>query len=44
VASLAWPSGYQVFDIQTLPDTPQGRLPFAPDRPGEINNLLRYLG
>lgn len=43
-ASLTWPKGYQVFDIQILPDLPSVQLPFELSNQGEINGYLRYLG
>lgn len=44
IGSLTWEKGYQVFDIQILPGLAEVRLPFDPDRPSEVNALLRYLG
>lgn len=43
-ASLTWPEGYQVFDIQILPGLPSVQLPFELSSQGEINSYLRYLG
>ena len=42
--SLTWPAGYQVFDIQVLPGISKALFPFAPERRGEPNVLLRDLG
>ena len=44
VASLSWPNGYQIYDVQTLPDVKNPRLPLAPARTDGVNHLLRYLG
>jgi len=44
VASLSWPNGYQIYDVQILPNVKNPRLPLAPPRPDGINHLLRYLG
>jgi uncharacterized protein (TIGR03032 family) len=44
VGRLSWPEGYQVFDIQVLPEVPEARFPFDPEIRGEINAQLRYLG
>ena len=44
VASLSWPNGYQIYDVQTLPGVKNPRLPLAPPRPDGVNHLLRYLG
>jgi uncharacterized protein (TIGR03032 family) len=44
LASLSWPQGYQIYDIQVLAGVKRPRLPLE-SRPGDgINPLLRYLG
>jgi len=44
IGQLHWPNGYQIFDIQILPQTPEARLPFDAASSGEVNAALRYLG
>ena len=46
VASMIWPQGYQIYDVQVMPGV---RRPLLPAKPGggekePINTLLRYLG
>jgi hypothetical protein len=44
LASLSWPQGYQIYDIQVLAGVKRPRLPLE-SRPGDgINPLLRFLG
>lgn len=42
-AMLSWPAGYQIFDVQVLPNMKRTWLPM-PQAQGEQNDLLRYLG
>jgi uncharacterized protein (TIGR03032 family) len=44
MASLVWPTGYQIFDIQLLPGISSGCLPFDAESSGEVNSHLRFLG
>lgn len=44
VASLAWPNGYQIYDVQVLPGVKKPRLPLASRESDGINPLLRFLG
>lgn len=43
VGALSWPQGYQIYDIQVLPNFTQPTLPHAKQDDG-INHALRYLG
>jgi uncharacterized protein (TIGR03032 family) len=44
LASLSWPAGYQIYDVQILHGVKRPRLPLD-SRPGDgINPLLRFLG
>jgi len=44
VASLVWPAGYQIYDVQLLPGVTRPLLPAKPGQPDNINVYLRYLG
>jgi uncharacterized protein (TIGR03032 family) len=44
VASLVWPEGYQIYDVQVLPGIRRPLLPAKPQGSGDINPYLRYLG
>lgn len=45
VASLVWPEGYQIYDVQVLPGVRRPLLPARPSGgPDDINTYLRYLG
>jgi len=44
VGRLIWPHGYQIFDVQIIPDIRGARLPFNPDNVEQPNLLLRHLG
>lgn len=43
VASLSWPEGYQIYDLQLLPGVKRPRLPLAARPSDGINPLLRFL-
>ena len=43
VASLNWPTGYQLYDVQCLPGIKGPRLPLARRASDGINPILRYL-
>ena len=44
VASLFWPEGYQIYDVQVMPRVQRPLLPSKPRADEEINAYLRYLG
>lgn len=44
VASLVWPEGYQIYDVQVMPGVSRPLLPAKPGEPDDINPYLRYLG
>lgn len=44
LASLSWPQGYQIYDIQTLTGIKKPRLPLARRDSDGINPILRFLG
>ncbi|WP_137045777.1 DUF4915 domain-containing protein [Pseudolabrys sp. FHR47] len=44
VATLEWPPGYQIYDVQTMPHVAKPILPRKPSNDDGINRLLRYLG
>jgi uncharacterized protein (TIGR03032 family) len=44
VASLVWPEGYQIYDVQVMPGVQRPLLPSKPRTDDEINMYLRYLG
>ncbi len=44
VASLFWPEGYQIYDVQVMPRVQRPLLPSKPGADEEINTYLRYLG
>lgn len=45
LASLVWPDGYQIYDVQILPGIRRPLLPAKPAaEPDAINSYLRYLG
>lgn len=44
VASLIWPNGYQIYDVQILPGVKRPRLPLASREADGINPFLRFLG
>jgi uncharacterized protein (TIGR03032 family) len=44
VASLVWPAGYQIYDVQVMPRVQRPLLPSKPGADEEINAYLRYLG
>jgi len=43
-ASLTWPAGQQIYDIQVMPRVRRALLPRKPAHEQGINALLRYLG
>ncbi len=43
VGALTWPQGYQIYDIQVLPDLIRPMLPHGKENDG-VNHALRYLG
>lgn len=43
VASLSWPEGYQIYDVQILPGVKNPRLPLAGRTSDGINPYLRFL-
>lgn len=43
VATLKWPGGYQIYDVQVMPDVKRAILP-GKQSEEEFNKLLRYLG
>ena len=44
VASLVWPEGYQIYDVQVMPGVARPLLPAQPTANEGINTYLRYLG
>lgn len=44
LASLEWPTGYQLYDVQVLPGVKNPRLPLASRESDGINPILRFLG
>jgi uncharacterized protein (TIGR03032 family) len=44
VASLVWPEGYQIYDVQAMPGVRRPLLPSKPAGETGINVWLRYLG
>lgn len=44
VARLDWPRGYQIYDVQVMPNVSKPVLPRKPSKNDDINGLLRYLG
>lgn len=44
VASLVWPEGYQIYDVQPMPGVTRPLLPAKPGGADDINVYLRYLG
>ena len=44
VASLVWPEGYQIYDVQVMPGVVRPLLPAKPTANEGINTYLRYLG
>jgi uncharacterized protein (TIGR03032 family) len=43
VASLRWPEGYQIYDLQLLPGVKRPRFPLAARPSDGVNALLRFL-
>jgi uncharacterized protein (TIGR03032 family) len=43
VATLSWPEGYQIYDVQVLPGVKNPRLPLASRASDGINPYLRFL-
>jgi len=44
VASLVWPAGYQIYDVQVMDRVRRPMLPTKPTDAAGINTYLRYLG
>jgi len=44
VASIVWPAGYQIYDVQIMPGVRRPMLPSKPANEAGINVFLRYLG
>ena len=44
LASLVWPEGYQIYDVQVMPGVARPLLPAQPTANEGINTYLRYLG
>lgn len=44
LASLSWPKGYQLYDVQILPGIKNPSMPLAKREPDGINPMLRFLG
>lgn len=44
LASLSWPAGYQLYDVQVMSGVKNPRLPLASREADGINPLLRFLG
>jgi uncharacterized protein (TIGR03032 family) len=44
LASLSWPAGYQIYDVQIMPGIKNPLLPFVSRPEDGINPLLRFLG
>jgi len=43
IATLSWPEGYQVYDVQVLPGVKNPRMPLASRESDGINPYLRFL-
>lgn len=44
VATLSWENGYQIYDVQILPDMKKPKLPLSYDQDLGFNELLRFFG
>jgi uncharacterized protein (TIGR03032 family) len=44
IASLVWPAGYQIYDVQVMRGVRRSMLPSKPTGESGVNTYLRYLG